>query len=118
MDKFKEEVIRIALDDLFNDHGSFYITTINDLGDTLGVNVRSHPDYNILRSLHCVSYSKMSPEMKAELPSRVMSVLSSKFNTDLMAKALIAVSTGEVKDLPCIEDVEVTSQPKLSLYRS
>ena len=118
MDSFQQETIRLKLDEMFNDVGHFSICDVDKIGKLVGVNVKSHPDYKYLSALHCMDYSKMSAEMKAELPNRVMNVLSAKFDTDLMAKALIAVVNSEIKDQPCIEDREVKENKLISLFKS
>jgi hypothetical protein len=112
---FQQEVIMAALDKMLNKSNHFSICDVDKLAKVLGVNPSSHPDYKLLSALHCVSYGDMSASMKAELPSRVMAVLSARFDVSLMAKALEAVSSGEIKDLPPIEDVEVS--PKLRLFK-
>jgi len=117
MDEFKQETIRIALDKMLNDSGHFSICDVDKLANLIGTNPRSHPDYKVLNALHCVDFDKMSVEMKAELPNKIMNVLSASFETDLMARALIAVSTGEVKNLPPIEDVEVSEPKLISLFK-
>lgn len=114
---FESEVVKTTLDNLFNNKGHFDICTVDKLGRILNVNPQTHPDYDLLSALHCVNYSKMSAQMKSELPDRVMTVLTAKFETGLMAKALLAVSTGEINDLPPIEDVEIRKSPRLSLFK-
>ena len=118
MSQFKAETIRIALDKMLNGSGHFSICDLDKLGSLLGTNPKTHPDYRILNALHCVNYTEMSAEMKAELPGKIMGVLSASFDTDLMAKALIAVSSGEVKNLPPIEDVEVSKTKLIKLFKS
>lgn len=118
MDAFTKETVKLKLDDIFNNSRYFSIHEINELASMLGVNIHSHPDYKVLRALSLVEYSSMSPSMKEELPNKVMSVLSSSFDTELMSKALIAVANGEIKELPPIEDVPVSESVRPRLYSS
>lgn len=117
MDKFQQEAVSLALDKMFNQSSHFSICVIDKLAKNLGVNCESHPDYKVLNTLHCVHYTEMSAEMKAELPNKVMNVLSAKFEVGLMAKALAAVANGEIKDLPPIEDAEVGRSGVLRLLK-
>lgn len=117
MDAFRTETIKLALDKMLNQSNHFSVCDVDRLGKTLGVNPESHPDYKLLNALHCVHYSEMSSQMKAELPERIMNCLSARFETGLMAKALEAVAMGEVKDLPPIEDTEATAKPRLRLFK-
>lgn len=116
VDAFKTETIKLALDKMLNQSNHFSICDVDKLGKTLGVNPGSHPDYKLLNALHCVHFSEMSPQMKAELPERIMNCLSARFETGLMAKALEAVAAGEIKDLPPIEDAPPSNKPKLRLF--
>ena len=117
MDSFQQETIKIALDEMFNGSSHFSICDVDKLSKILGSNCKSHPDYKFLSALHCVDFSSMSSDLKTELPNRVMNVLSTQFDTGLMSKALLAVSNGEVKDLPPIEDIEVIDKPRLRLFK-
>lgn len=118
MDNFQSETIKLALDKMLNQSSHFSICDVDKLAKLLGVNCDSHPDYTTLSALHCVHYSEMSASMKAELPNKIMRVLSAKFETGLMSKALAAIANGEIKDLPNIEDVEPKNQPRLRLFKS
>ena len=102
--KKKQEIITLALDKLLNKSKHFSICDVDKLSETLGTNSSSHPDYKFLNALHCVDYSEMSAELKSELPEMIMRVLTARFETGLMVKALLAVSSGEIKDLPNTED--------------
>ena len=118
MMSFESEVIKLKMDEIFNKSSFFSISDVNDVAKVLGVNPSSHPDYKLLHALHCVHYTEMSAEMKAELPNRVMNVLSARFDTELMSRALIAVKNGEVNSLPPIEDVEVKERKLINLFKS
>lgn len=118
MDDFQREAIQLNLDKLLNGSPSFSICAVDEMGKLLGVNPESHPDYKVLRALHCVRYTEMSSAMKAELPNKVMNCLASSFDTGLMSRALMAVANGEVKSLPAIEDLEVNESPRLRLFKS
>jgi len=104
MDSFQQEAVRMAIDDMFNKSHCFSICDVDKIGKMVGTNPKAHPDYKFLSSIHCVHYTDMKPEFKAELPARVMQCLSSKVDSELMTKALLAVATGEIKNLPPIED--------------
>lgn len=104
MDSCQQEIVSLALDKMLNRSAHFSICDVDRLAKTLGANCDAHPDYRYLSALHCVRYSDMSNELKDKLPLLIMSVLSSRFDTHLMARALAAVQSGEIKDLPCTED--------------
>lgn len=114
MEKHHTEIIQITLNKLLNKNSFFSICDVDRLSDVLGTNCQAHPDYKYLHSLHCCSYSDMSRDLKEKLPEMIMNVLTSRFDTGLMAKALAAVANGEIKDLPYIEDSE---PPKGRLVR-
>lgn len=104
MEQHHQEIIGLALDKMLNREQHFSICAIDKLARTLGVNCEAHPDYKYLSSLHCVHYSEMSAGLKAKLPEMILGVLSSRVDTELMARALIAVKNGEVKSIPSSED--------------
>lgn len=97
MNQHQIEIINLALDKLLNKSGHFSICSVDKIAETLGVNCGLHPDYKYLSTLHCVDYSEMSAGLKAKLPEMIMAVLSGKFDTSAMAKALAAVSGGKIK---------------------
>ena len=102
------EIVNLALDKMLNRESHFSICTVDKLAKTLGVNCEMHPDYKYLNTLHCVHYSEMSTDLRSRLPEMIMAVLSGRFDTGVMAKALAAVNAGEIKDLPDIEDEQPT----------
>ena len=104
MENHHIEIINLALDKMLNRGSHFSICTIDKLAKAIGTNCALHPDYRYLSNLHCVNYSEMSPDLIDRLPGMIMSVLSARFDTSVMAKALAAVHNGEIKDLPNIED--------------
>lgn len=113
-EKLRTEALGLALDKLLNRSASFSICSIDALGKSLGTNPDLHPDYKFLRTLHCVDYSSMSSELRAQLPKTIMAVLSQRYDTDLMAKALSAVMGGEIKSLPPTEDDNPTRTIRLA----
>ncbi|VUD48603.1 hypothetical protein TDB9533_01266 [Thalassocella blandensis] len=117
MDKHQIEIIEIALNKLLNKQGFFSICEVDRLAKTLGTNCEAHPDYKFLSALHCTSYADMSNDLKTKLPKMIMNVLSSRFDTSLIAKALAAVASGEVKDLPIIEDTAPPANRIVKLFR-
>jgi len=114
MESHQIEIINLALDKMLNRESHFSICTVDKLAKTLGVNCEMHPDYTFLNALHCVHYSEMSGDLKSRLPNMIMAVLSGRFDTGAMAKALAAVSTGEIKDLPNTEDDQPTRRLRLA----
>ena len=98
------EIINLALDKMLNRDSHFSICTVNKLAKTLGTNCELHPEYRFLNTLHCVHYSEMSADLKERLPGMILAVLSGRYDTGVMAKALAAVASGEIKDLPETED--------------
>lgn len=109
------EIVNLALDKLLNRQGHFSICTVDKLAETLGANCSMHPEYKFLNTLHCVDYSEMSADLKQRLPGMIMAVLSGKFDTQVMAKALAAVKAGEIKDLPNTEDDKPTRNLRLAM---
>ena len=109
MDDFQQEAVRMAVDDMFNGSSHFSICDVDKIGKMLGTNPQSHPEYKFLSSIHCVHYTDMKPDFKAELPNRVMMCLSAKVDSELMTKALLAITNGEIKSLPNTEDETTTS---------
>jgi len=108
------EIINLALDKMLNRDSYFCICTVDKLAETLGTNCKMHPDYKYLSTLHCVHYSEMSAGLKARLPEMIMAVLSGRYDTNVMAKALAAVASSEIKDLPETEDDQPTRILKLA----
>lgn len=108
------EIINLALDKMLNREMHFSICAVDKLAKTLGVNPNMNPEYKYLNNLHCVNYSEMSGDLKARLPGMIMAVLSGRFDTGVMAKALAAVKAGEIKDLPNTEDDEPTRSLRLA----
>jgi len=104
MQDYQKEIIATALDKMLNRQNHFSICTVDKISEAIGSNCSSHPDYKFLNALHCVNYSEMSEELKSKLPELIMSVLTARFDTGLMVKAMDAVLSGEVKDLPNTED--------------
>jgi len=87
---FESETLKIALDKLLN--GKYFsISDLDKIGDTVGVNTHHCPDHKWLRLLHCVDYSSMTPEIRLQIPQKVMNCLdpSARVNTGILAKALL-----------------------------
>jgi len=102
--RHKAEIVKIGIDELLNKSGYFSICDLNKLAETLGVNAKLSKDYIYLNQLHCVNYSDMSDELLSDIPNMIMNCLSSSFDSGVMAKALIAVTAGEINGLPSSED--------------
>lgn len=47
--------------------GTFFITTVREVADALGA-VPDHRAMDILKPLHCMDISRMSPELREALP--------------------------------------------------
>lgn len=97
---FESDVVTIALKELFNGR-HFSICDVDKIGEMIGTNPSKHPGYKYLRALHCVDYSKMTDEVREQLPNRVMDCLRpDSMNFEAMAMAL----TAEGRDATPIED--------------
>lgn len=71
----RTEIARLQLEKILG--GSWFsICDLESLGNILGVNVQQHHKYSELRAMHCLHYSKMSPELKAYLRDTILEVLS------------------------------------------
>lgn len=88
MDKIALLAAKAALKKLF-DQGHFSITTINEVAAALGLPKPSGRSYLILRSLHCVDYSDMEPELRKQLVPMIADCLGDgvggQFRSDVMA---------------------------------
>ncbi len=92
-DKIKAEAMRLTINRLFNGQNHFSICDVDKLADSMGVNAGSSSHYKTLSLLHCVHYSEMSQELKAELPKMVMECVTSGFDTDgidFLARATVS----------------------------
>ena len=85
---FETAVLEQALNKLFTKK-HFDICTLDDIGKLVGVNPAQHPNYKLLRTLHCVDYDSMSPEILQELQERVAQCLRPQFQPGALAKALL-----------------------------
>lgn len=101
---FKRAVLESALTQLFHDD-HFSICKLRDIGDVLGVNVRQHPNYKLLKALHCTNYADMAPEILQGLQEHVTECLRPQFRPELLAKALLIEGNDHVNTedaLPCL----------------
>jgi len=85
---FETAVLEQALNNLFTER-SFNICTLDQIGTMLGINPEQHPNYKLLRPLHCVAYADMSPAILQELQQRVAECLRPQFQPGALAKALL-----------------------------
>jgi len=85
---FETAVLEQALNKLFTAK-HFNICTLDQIGTMLGINPEQHLNYRLLRPLHCVDYSEMSPAILQELQQRVGECLRPQFQSGALAKALL-----------------------------
>lgn len=57
--------------------GHFSICTIDKIVDMLSIKP-AREEYDILRTLHCVDYNQMQPELLEHLPTLIMRVLDTR----------------------------------------
>ena len=100
---FETAVLEQALNNLFTE-SSFSICTLRDIGKLVGVNPEQHPNYQLLRALHCVNYADMSPEILQELQQRVAECLRPQFQPGALAKALLMEGNDHIntEDTSCL----------------
>ncbi len=92
-DKIKAEAMRLTINNLFNGQSYFSICDVDKLADSMGINAKSSAHYKTLSLLHCINYSEMSQDLKAELPQMVMECVTSGFDTsgiDFLARATVS----------------------------
>ena len=70
----KRLVVEAAINRLFSER-FFSICTLDSVLDTLQVSQKSDA-YRLLRTLHCVDYCTMSPELREKLPHLVREALT------------------------------------------
>lgn len=75
MDAFKAEAIRLALRKMFRASGWFDITTVRRCLETAHI-VAPREEVEALEPLHCVHWSEMTPEMRAEVQRRTLALFS------------------------------------------
>lgn len=90
---FQQLAVEQAIQTLFNKR-HFDITLLNEIGEMLGVNPRQAAIYPFLSSLHCVDFSAMAPELRAQLEFKVVECLRPHFNTNALIHALTAEGNG------------------------
>lgn len=106
---FENDVVQIALKKLFGEK-HFSICGLDQIGKMIGSNPERHPNYKFLNALHCVHYADMTPQVRDELPRRVMECLRpDSLNFEAMALAL----TREGRDFPPIEDAPISNVSRL-----
>lgn len=71
----RTEIARLQLEKILG--GSWFsICDLDSLANLLDINIQQHHKYPELRAMHCLHYSKMSPELKAYLRDTILEVLS------------------------------------------
>lgn len=100
---FETAALEQALNKLFTER-SFNLCTLDQIGTTLGVNPEQHPNYKLLRPLHCVAYAEMSPVIIQEIQQRVVECLRPQFQPGALAKALLMEGNDHIntEDTSCL----------------
>ncbi len=97
---FEKLAVEQAIKKLFTER-HFSISTVDSIGDMLGVNPSQHPNYKFLRGLHCVDYSAMPADLLAQLQDRVTECFTQRqFNPARM----VDLVTDEGRDFAFTED--------------
>jgi hypothetical protein len=88
--KHLEEIVKLKLDEMLG-ASHFSICSLDILAETLGRRIGSHPYYSQLRALHCVKYSSMSPQLRADIPNMIVACLRGEVENmaALMTKAVL-----------------------------
>lgn len=74
MSELKQMAALTSLNDMMQ-KGYPCICTIDKIAEMLGVNPKGEA-YTILRTLHCVHFEKMPPELKSQIPELIKQCLS------------------------------------------
>jgi hypothetical protein len=87
---FEAKALELAINKLFQEK-HFSICQLDTIAELMGVNAQAHPNYKVLRALHCVDYSKMDSETREQLQHKVIECLRPQFNFSAAAltKALL-----------------------------
>jgi hypothetical protein len=85
---FEESVLKIAINKMFSE-SHFSICDLEDVGNIMGVNPKQHPNYRLLRALHCVKFRDMDKVVLDNLQEKVAECLRPSFSPGAMAKALM-----------------------------
>ena len=106
--EFEQEVVNLGLKKILGGN-RFWMYELKSLGDSIGINIRNHPDYHMIDNLSGVDYKDMPDIVYNTLPERIMGMLSSNrvrtVDTQLMSQAIAAIANGEIKPGPIsIED--------------
>ena len=75
MDAFRAEAIRLNLKKMFRPTGYFCICDLRTCLQAAGI-AAPQDELDALAPLHCVRWSEMTPEMRAEVMSRVLVLFS------------------------------------------
>jgi hypothetical protein len=89
LDPFHLQAAEIALKDMF-DKDHFSICDLDPIIKMLGV-IPNKKDYQALRCIHCVKYSKMSPEFRNQVMEKVLAIVQSPgFDSEVLNGKLVA----------------------------
>lgn len=69
--------VNAALRKMF-ENSYFDVCTLDTIAHSIGVNAKANPNYDLLRLIHCVNWSKMDPALRAEVPRLMADVLQIK----------------------------------------
>ena len=75
MDPFRAEAIRLSLRRMFAPDHWFCIIDVQNCLKSAGI-AAPQSEMDALRTLHCVHWSEMTPEMRAEVMSRTLALFS------------------------------------------
>jgi hypothetical protein len=100
MKSFELLTLEHAVRDMFNGT-HFSICDVDNIGKMLGRNPQQHPTYTFLRALHCVHFSDMAPDLRAQLQGKVAECLGgNEFNPARLVEQI----TDEGRDFQFTED--------------
>ena len=92
MSDLKQLAALTAINDMLSGN-SPSICTIDKVGELLGINPKVAADaYRTLSTLHCISYSKMPPELREAIPG-------------LITDCLGVTPTPQFKAMPAVADI-------------
>lgn len=99
---FETTSVELLIDKMFNGCKHFSICDLDKLGEMIGVNPKSHPNYKFLQGLHCIDYEKMPPQFIEQLQRKVAECL--RRNNHMDAKLMASNLMAEGNDFAYTED--------------
>lgn len=100
MNKLKELAAITALNHMMKG-GHFSICTVDSVAEMLGVNCRGMEAYAILRTVHCIDFGKMPPELREAVPQLIRQCLNRgpEFQFASLQKEVITANSGWIQRL-------------------